>query len=212
MELSDVVQTARPDGAAVTADDGATRATARSGRHPRARQAQRRCIATTACRLATERDRHALARSTCLRDPWRRTLAPQWWTRRSLHARWRISSSQAFCSAPPVSDTDIAAPHWSASARPVGEAASEATLLVRLINARQFGSNVIYPTELGARDVNSENLRDARSPVGRRPVQGLRRPDRGRHTARSRAPPAESRGTVRPPFRRDKRDRGRHAR
>jgi hypothetical protein len=57
--------------------------------------------------------------------------------------------SQAFCSALPVSYTDIIAPHWSAFARLVLEAAYEATLLAGLINARQSGSNVVYLTELG---------------------------------------------------------------
>ena len=57
--------------------------------------------------------------------------------------------SQAFCSALPVSYTDIRPVHWRGFARLVLEAAYEATLLARLINARQFGSNIVYLTELG---------------------------------------------------------------
>jgi len=57
--------------------------------------------------------------------------------------------SQAFCSALPVRYCDIPAPHWSAFARLVLDAAYESTLLAAAINARQSGSNVVYLTELG---------------------------------------------------------------
>lgn len=63
-----------------------------------------------------------------------------------------------------------------------------------------------------SRDANSENLRDVPSPGARTPVRAVRTPARARRTARPRAPPAESRGTVQAPSRRDSRDRGRRAR
>jgi hypothetical protein len=59
------------------------------------------------------------------------------------------SVSQAFCSALPVSYTDIPAERWTAFATLVLEGAYEATLWAAVLNAAKSTSNVIYLTELG---------------------------------------------------------------
>ena len=57
--------------------------------------------------------------------------------------------SQAFCSALPVSYTDIPARHWKPFATLVLEAAYEATLLVATLNAQRRASNIVLLTQLG---------------------------------------------------------------
>jgi len=57
--------------------------------------------------------------------------------------------SQAFCSALPVSYSNIPSQHWKSFAVLVLEGAYEATLWAAVINARQSGSNVLFLTRLG---------------------------------------------------------------
>ena len=57
--------------------------------------------------------------------------------------------SQAFCSALPVSYTDIPVRHWKPFATLVLEAAYEATLLVAALNAKRGASNIVLLTQLG---------------------------------------------------------------
>ena len=59
------------------------------------------------------------------------------------------SVSQAFCSALPVSYTNVPAEYWERFAKLVLEAAYEATILAGLLNARRGASNVVLLTQLG---------------------------------------------------------------
>jgi hypothetical protein len=59
------------------------------------------------------------------------------------------SVSQAFCSALPVSYTNVPAEYWERFARLVLEAAYEATILAGILNARRGASNVVLLTQLG---------------------------------------------------------------
>jgi hypothetical protein len=57
--------------------------------------------------------------------------------------------SQAFCSALPVSYSDLRAEHWERFAVLVLEGAYEATLWAAVINAHRTGANVVLLTLLG---------------------------------------------------------------
>jgi hypothetical protein len=57
--------------------------------------------------------------------------------------------SQAFCSALPVSYSNIPPEHWKSFATVVLEGAYEATLLAAVLNAHQSGTNVLFLTRLG---------------------------------------------------------------
>ena len=57
--------------------------------------------------------------------------------------------SQAFCSALPVSYTDVPAPRWQAFASLVLEGAYEATLWAAALNAELHGSRTVFLTRLG---------------------------------------------------------------
>jgi hypothetical protein len=57
--------------------------------------------------------------------------------------------SQAFCSALPVSYTDIPSERWKSFAVLVLEGAYEATMWAAVVNAHSFGSNVLFLTQLG---------------------------------------------------------------
>ncbi len=57
--------------------------------------------------------------------------------------------SQAFCSALPVSYTNIPAERWKSFAVLVLEGAYEATLWAAVINAHRFSSKVLFLTQLG---------------------------------------------------------------
>ncbi len=57
--------------------------------------------------------------------------------------------SQAFCSALPVTYSQIPAVHWAAFASLVLDAAYEATLLAAVLTAQRTGSNVVLLTRLG---------------------------------------------------------------
>lgn len=57
--------------------------------------------------------------------------------------------SQAFCSALPVTYTQIGAQHWEPFANLILEAAYEATMLAGLVNARRGNSNTVLLTRLG---------------------------------------------------------------
>ena len=57
--------------------------------------------------------------------------------------------SQAFCSALPVSYSDVPPLHWEPLARLVLEAAYEATLWTAVLNVRRGASNVVFLTLLG---------------------------------------------------------------
>ena len=57
--------------------------------------------------------------------------------------------SQAFCSALPVSYTNIHTNRWASFATLVLEGAYEATMWAAVANASRHGSNVVFLTELG---------------------------------------------------------------
>ncbi len=57
--------------------------------------------------------------------------------------------TQAYCSAVPVSYSDLASNLWSPLAKIILEAAYEATLLVSAVNAAQTGNNRCFLTLLG---------------------------------------------------------------
>lgn len=57
--------------------------------------------------------------------------------------------SQAYCSALPVTYSNIAARHWESFARLVLEASYEATICAAILNAQQTGSNRLFLTMLG---------------------------------------------------------------
>src|SRR5262249_12301483 len=57
--------------------------------------------------------------------------------------------SQAFCSALPVAYTGVPASHWAPFALLVLQAASEATMLAGVLNARRGVSNIVLLTQLG---------------------------------------------------------------
>ena len=57
--------------------------------------------------------------------------------------------SQAFCSALPVSYSNIPSERWKSFAVLVLEGAYEATMWAAVINARHSGSNVLFLTRLG---------------------------------------------------------------
>ena len=57
--------------------------------------------------------------------------------------------SQAFCSALPVSYSNIPSERWKSFAVLVLEGAYEATLWAAVINARHSGSNLLFLTRLG---------------------------------------------------------------
>ena len=59
------------------------------------------------------------------------------------------SVSQIFCSALPVSYTDVPAPLWEPFARLVLESAYESTLHAAVLNASRAGSNIVFLTQLG---------------------------------------------------------------
>jgi hypothetical protein len=60
-----------------------------------------------------------------------------------------IMVSQVFCSALPVSYTNIPADRWKSFAMLVLEGAYEATLWAAVINAHRFSSKVLFLTQLG---------------------------------------------------------------
>jgi hypothetical protein len=57
--------------------------------------------------------------------------------------------SQAFCSALPVSYSDVPPKHWESFAVLVLEAAYEATVWAAVVNARDSGCKVLFLTQLG---------------------------------------------------------------
>jgi protein-tyrosine phosphatase len=61
----------------------------------------------------------------------------------------RPSVSQAFCSALPVSYTNVPPKHWEKFATLVLEAAYEATMFAAIMNARRGASNIVLLTQLG---------------------------------------------------------------
>ena len=71
--------------------------------------------------------------------------------------------SQAFCSALPVSYTNIPAERWRSFAVLVLEGAYEATLWAAVINAHRYSSNILFLTQLGGGAFGNEPqwIRDA---------------------------------------------------
>jgi len=65
--------------------------------------------------------------------------------------------SQAFCSALPVSYTNIPSEHWKPFATLVLEGAYEATVWAAIVNAHESGSNVLFLTQLGGGAFGNES-------------------------------------------------------
>jgi hypothetical protein len=65
--------------------------------------------------------------------------------------------SQAFCSALPISYTDIPAAHWKPFAALVLEGAYEATLWAAVVNAHHFSSRIVFLTQLGGGAFGNES-------------------------------------------------------
>lgn len=65
--------------------------------------------------------------------------------------------SQAFCSALPISYTDIPTERWTSFATLVLEGAYEATLWAAVLNAHRYSSNVIFLTQLGGGAFGNES-------------------------------------------------------
>ena len=65
--------------------------------------------------------------------------------------------SQAFCSALPVSYTNIQTHRWTSFATLVLEGAYEATLWATVVNASRHASNVVFLTELGGGAFGNEH-------------------------------------------------------
>jgi len=96
-------------------------------------------------------DRRLAAASAAERDALRDRLriGLHWDVQVTGIPRTDLTVSQAFCSALPVSYTDVPAAAWEPFARLVLEGAYEATLWGAVLNARRGGSRVVYLTLLG---------------------------------------------------------------
>jgi hypothetical protein len=65
--------------------------------------------------------------------------------------------SQVFCSALPISYTDIPAARWKPFAALVLEGAYEATLWAAVLNAHRFSSRMLFLTQLGGGAFGNES-------------------------------------------------------